>query len=114
MCIRDSSYVVLDDVYDLSSVGKVPFYLMDMGNKIRLDGNFEIGTTLKVTSVSSGEEYDTFKAAADGSALKVYQVSLLPSGADVQGEMSLSVGIPSGFTKKALLYSCLLYTSRCV
>ncbi len=99
------SYVVLDDVYDLSSVGKVPFYLMDMGNKIRLDGNFEIGTTLKVTSVSSGEEYDTFKAAADGSALKVYQVSLLPSGADVQGEMSLSVGIPSGFTKKALLYS---------
>lgn len=99
------TYEVLDDISDLSSIGSVEYYLMDMKNKVRLEGSFEIGTTLKITPLYSGAEYDAFRAEAKDSAMRVYRVSLLPDGAETGGELRIGIGLPTDFTKNSVLYS---------
>ena len=99
------TYEILDDFSDLSGIGCVNYYLMDMSNKVRLEGSFEIGTTLKVTPLFSGEEYDAFREKAGESALRAYRIELLPEDAETEGTLRLGIGLPADFTKDAELYS---------
>lgn len=99
------SYETLDDVSDLSGIGSVSYYLIDMGNKIKLDGSFPVGATLKVTPVYSGAEYDAFRGEAGEGDLRVYEISLLPQDTSASGDLNLSIGLPTSFTKNAKLYS---------
>ncbi len=100
------TYEIIDDFSDLSGIGCVNYYLMDMSNKVRLEGSFEIGTTLKVTPLFSGEEYDAFREKAGESALRAYHIELFPKDAETEGTLRLGIGLPTDFTKDAELYSC--------
>lgn len=85
---------------ELASVSDGAFPLIDMGRKIKVTGSFRMGSSLNVTEVTKGSQYDHFAATAGDKELKVYQVSLLPSGTTVPSEMDLAVGIPSGILNK--------------
>ena len=98
------SYEILSDVSNLDAIGAVPFYLIDMADKVKVEGTFPIDTTLKCTPVYSGAEYDVFSEAAQDSALQVYEISLLPEDTAEDGEYTLSIGLPEGFSNNAQLY----------
>ena len=98
------SYKILSNVSDIDSIGAVPFYLIDMSNKVKVEGTFPIQTTLKCTPVYTGAEYNVFSEEAQGSALRVYELSLLPEGTTAEGDFTLSIGLPTGFSSTAQLY----------
>lgn len=99
------SYKVLNSKKDLSTVSDGNFSLIDAGANVKATGAFKMGTTLNIQEVTSGAQYDTFVAAAGDKKVKVYNVSLLPSGTAVPSDVELSVGIPTGIlTKGAALY----------
>lgn len=98
------SYEILPDVTNLDAIGAVPFYLIDMASKVKVEGTFPVQTTLKSTPVYAGTEYDVFSEEAQGSALRVYELSLLPDSIEAESDFTLSVGLPTGFSNNAKLY----------
>ena len=105
------TYQTVSGIDALSTLDAGTYSLVDMGSKMKLEGAFRLGTTLRAVPVSSGAEYDAFRAQAGSGALAVYHLSLEPAGADVPESMSLKLGIPSGMSKSARLYA---YTSGSV
>ena len=99
------TYQIVADTANLDGIEPAKFYLMDMANKVKLQGNFPIVTTLKVTPVESGAEYDAFAAKAGDGSFRVYEVSLVPEDTETTEPMSLSIGLPDGLTNKAKLYA---------
>ena len=89
----------------LATLDAGTFSLVDMGNKVKLDGEFKLGTTLRVTPVYSGAQYDAFQTQANGSAFAVYQINLEPTTAILPESMDLQMGLPSGLTKNSKLYT---------
>ncbi len=99
------AYQTVSGIDALAELDAGTYSLVDMGSKMKLEGAFKLGTTLRATPVSSGTEYDAFRALAGSGALAVYQLSLEPAGADVPESMALKLGIPSGMSKSAKLYA---------
>ncbi len=99
------TYEVVSGVDALATTVAGTFSLVDMGSKAKLEGAFRLGTTLRVSPVTSGAAYAAFQAQAGESALAVYELSLEPSSAPVPESMSLKLGIPSGMSKNAKLYT---------
>ena len=97
------AYQVVSGVDALATLDAGTYSLVDMGSKIKLEGAFRLGTTLRAVPVSSGAEYDAFRAEAGSGALAVYRLSLEPAGADVPERMEFKLGIPSGMSKNAKL-----------
>lgn len=98
-------YEVVSGVDALATLDAGTFSLVDMGNKVKLDGEFKLGTTLRVTPVYSGAQYDAFQTQASGSAFAVYQINLEPTTAILPESMDLQMGLPSGLTKNSQLYT---------
>lgn len=98
-------YEVVSGVDALATLDAGTFSLVDMGNKVKLDGEFKLGTTLRVTPVYSGAQYDAFQTQANGSAFAVYQINLEPTTAILPESMDLQMGLPSGLTKNSKLYT---------
>lgn len=97
-------YKVLGSKSELASVQDGPFFLADMGKKIKVTGTFLMGTSLNVTDIT-GTEKDTFKTAAAGKAYKAYDIGLLPEGTTAPESMELAVGVPTGIKSQgAALY----------
>lgn len=99
------NYKVVSGIDALPTTDAGTFTLVDMGTKVKLEGAFQLGTTIRVTPVTSGAAYTAFQTAADGSAFAVYQLSLEPSSAAVPESLSLKLGLPAGMTKSAKLYT---------
>ena len=99
------TYEVVSGVDALATLDAGTFSLVDMGNKVKLDGKFKLGTTLRVTPVYSGAQYDAFQTQANGSAFAVYQINLEPTTAILPESMDLQMGLPSGLTKNSKLYT---------
>ena len=99
------AYQVVSGIDALATTEAGTYTLVDMGSKVKLEGAFQLGTTLRVTPVTSGTEYAAFQAQADGGALAVYRLSLEPGTAPVPESMDLKLGIPSGMSKSAKLYA---------
>ena len=97
------NYEVLSDVSDLDSINPGSYYLINLGKKVKVEGNFPINAALNVEKVYSGDEYNAFKAIAGDSALSVLSISANPD--ITEGEYSVSIGIPDGYSKNAKLYS---------
>ncbi|MBP3362023.1 MAG: leucine-rich repeat protein [Clostridia bacterium] len=98
------TYEILDDTSDLTLIEPNEFYLIDLNKKVKVSGTFPITATLTITPVYSGSEYDVFAKAAGAGSLCVYELSLLPAGTDASDELTLSIGLPDGYTKSAKLY----------
>lgn len=98
-------YQVVSGADALATLDAGTFSLVDMGNKVKLEGDFRMGTTLRVAPVYSGTEYDAFHTQAGDSAFAVYQISLEPSGALLPDSMDLQMGVPTGLTKNSKLYA---------
>lgn len=99
------NYEVVSGADALATLDAGTFSLVDMGNKVKLDGEFKLGTTLRVTPVYSGAQYDAFQTQANGSAFAVYQINLEPTTAILPESMDLQMGLPSGLTKNSKLYT---------
>lgn len=99
------TYEVVSGADALDTLDAGTFSLVDMGNKVKLDGKFKLGTTLRVTPVYSGAQYDAFQTQANGSAFAVYQINLEPTTAILPESMDLQMGLPSGLTKNSKLYT---------
>ena len=99
------NYEVVSGADALATLDAGTFSLVDMGNKVKLDGKFKLGTTLRVTPVYSGAQYDAFQTQANGSAFAVYQINLEPTTAILPESMDLQMGLPSGLTKNSKLYT---------
>ena len=98
------SYALMDDVTDLDSIKPNEFYLIDLNKKVKITGVFPINTTLNVVPIYSGSEYEAFAQKAENGSINVYEISLLPENTEVPDEIALNIGIPTGFTKNAVLY----------
>lgn len=98
------SYVVMDDVTDLDSIKPNEFYLIDLDKKVKITGVFPINTTLNVVPVHHGSAYDAFAQKAENGSMNVYEISLLPENTEIPDEVTVNIGIPTGFTKNAALY----------
>lgn len=96
-------YEILDDVSDIDSINPGSFYLINLDKKVKVEGEFAMNSVLSVKDVYSGNEYSAFKEKAGESALCVYEVSADPDAKN--GEYTVSIGLPDGFTKNAKLYS---------
>ena len=99
------TYQVVTGIDALATTDAGIYSLVDMGSKMKLEGEFQLGTTLRATAVTSGTEYNAFKAQAGEGALAVYRLSLEPSAAQVPDSMELKIGIPTGMSKNAKLYA---------
>lgn len=98
-------FKTIDGRGDLDTTRDGAFHLMDMGKKVKLSGEFNMGTSLDVNEVKSGKEFEAFKLVSGEKKLKVYRVGLLPKTAKVPGSMELAIGIPVGTDgKDAALY----------
>ena len=95
-------YEVLDDVSNLDSINPGSFYLINLSKKVKVEGTFPINSVLSAEEIYSGDEYNAFKAKADNGALSVYSISATPDIKD--GEYTVSIGIPDGYSKNARLY----------
>ena len=91
-------------VSGLSEVQPGSFSLIDMGKKVKATGEFQLGDSLRVEFVTSGNEYDKFQATAGNGAVRVYRVSLEPSTSSLPASLDLGIGRPSGMTSNAKLY----------
>lgn len=81
------------------------FSLVDMGNKIKVSGAFQIGSSIKAQKLAGGSAYDAFAAAADGKKMTAYQIDLLPNGAKTPDSMSMQIGLDTSFTSNTKLYT---------
>lgn len=99
------TYQAISGADALATLDVESFSLVDMGRKVKLEGAFRMGTTIRVTPVYSGTQYNAFRAQADGSAFAVYQIGLEPSGAVKPDSMNLVMGLPAGLTKNSKLYA---------
>lgn len=63
------------------------------------------GTTLKVTELTEGERFEAIKNVIKDSKFKVFNITLLLDGAEVQpnGSVKVSLPIPSGYDKSKLI-----------
>lgn len=95
-------YEILDDVSKLDSVDFGNFYLINLDKKVKVEGEFSINSYLSAEEVYSGSEYSAFKAQSSDGALSVYRISANPDIKD--GEYTVSIGIPDGYSKNAKLY----------
>ena len=97
------NYEVLPDVSNLDSVNPKSFYLINLDKKIKVEGEFPINSYLTAEEIYSGDEYTAFKTKSADGALKVYKISATP---DIKnGEYTVSIGIPNGYSTNAKLYS---------
>ncbi len=96
-------YEVLPDVSDLDAIDAGSFYLINLDKKIKVEGEFPINSHLTAEQIYSGTEYDAFKSQAANKALSVYKISASPDIKD--GNYTVSIGIPDGYTKNSKLYS---------
>ncbi len=99
------AYQVVSGADALATTEAGTYTLVDMGNKTKLDGAYQLGTSLRVTPVTSGAEYNAFKAQAGTSAFAVYRLNLEPSTAPLPDSMDLKLGVPSGMSKNTKLYA---------
>lgn len=96
----------LSSVSDPSSIDAGKWYLLDAGHKIELDGEFVIGSYIKVEPLTSGSAYNSFAALANGKAFSAYSLTLMPSGVKVPaGPFDLTIGQPSGYSSGAAIYT---------
>ena len=63
------------------------------------------GTTLKATELTEGERFEAIKKVITDSKFKVFNITLLLNGAEVQpnGSVKVSLPIPSGYDKSKLI-----------
>ncbi len=99
------AYQVVSGVDAMATTDVGTYTLVDMGNKVKLDGAYQMGTTLRMTPVTSGAVYNAFKAEAGDGALAVYQLNLEPNTATVPDSMDLKIGVPSSMSKNTKLYT---------
>lgn len=97
--------VTLSSVSDPSSIDAGSWELVDAGRQVLVSGNFRIGSYLEVQPLTSGNDYNTFSAQANGKAFRAYSLSLLPAGTSAAGPFSLTIGQPDGYSSSAKLYS---------
>lgn len=96
--------VTLDSVADPASIDVSSLELIDAGRQISVAGKFRIGSYLNVQPLTSGSDYNTFAAKANGKAFQAYDLSLLPSGSTASGPFTLTIGQPEGYASSAMLY----------
>ncbi len=89
-----------------SDIDAGSFSLVDMGNKIKLSGEFHLGDALRSEVLSSGEEYAAFLAArGEAGAMKALRLALI-SSFGAPDEMELAAGVPTGMkASTAALYA---------
>ncbi len=97
-------YLAVPDVYDFAAIGLQNFSLMNSKERVMLDGGFQVNATLDLQNVSSGQEYQSFAAAAGEHKFKVYQIGLLPQGVAMGEQINISIGLPTGYSNDASLY----------
>lgn len=97
-------YEVVSDVSNLDSINPGSYYLINLDKKVKVEGEFPIDARLAAEEIYHGAEYDAFAAEADSGALSVYKISAVPDITD--GEYTLSIGLPDGYSKNAKLYRC--------
>lgn len=95
-------YEVLPDVSNLDSINPGNFYLINLDKKIKVEGEFSIHSRLLAEEIYAGDAYNAFKAKSADGALSVYKISAIPDMKD--GEYTVSVGLPDGYSKNAKLY----------
>lgn len=95
------NYEVLPDVSDIASIDPGSYYLIDLGRKVKVEGEFPINASLVIEEIYSGGEYEAFRAKAGDGALTVYKISAPDSES---GEYDVSIGNPDGYSKNAKLY----------
>ena len=96
--------VTLDSVADPASIDVSSLELIDAGRQISVAGKFRIGSYLNVQPLTSGSDYNTFAAQANGKAFQAYDLSLLPSGTTASGPFTLTIGQPDSYSSSAKLY----------
>lgn len=96
-------YEVLPDLSNLDSINPGSFYLINLDKKIKVEGEFPINSYLTVEEIESGDVYNAFKAKSTDGVFSVYKISATPDITD--GEYTVSIGIPDGYSKNAKLYS---------
>lgn len=96
--------VTLDSVADPPSIDVSSLELIDAGRQISVAGKFRIGSYLNVQPLTSGSDYNTFAAKANGKAFRAYDLSLLPSGTTASGPFTLTIGQPDSYSSSAKLY----------
>ncbi len=98
------NYETVNGLSDLADKDIGSFALTDMGKKIKLTGEFKMGSFLDAEDITSGEAYKAFSKAADNSVLKVFKISV-DQEAELPDSMNLAVARPAGMTSSAKLYS---------
>lgn len=95
-------YEVLPDVSNLDSITPGNFYLIQLDQKIKVEGEFSMRSRLITEEIYAGDAYQAFlEKSADG-ALRVYNISVDPeTSAD---SYTVSIGLPDGYSKNARLY----------
>lgn len=96
-------FQVINGSQDLPTLDAGTFSLVDMGKKVKVTGAFRMGDSLMVRKVTSGSEYDAFRAAAQGE-VTVYHISMA-NGAAVPSPMTLGIGRSSGAGTDSKLYT---------
>ena len=97
--------VTLNSVTNPSAIDAGSWELVDAGRQVLVSGNFRIGSYLEVQPLTSGSDYNTFSAQANGKAFRAYSLALLPAGTSAAGPFSLTIGQPDGYSSSAKLYS---------
>ena len=69
------------------------------------EGVITNGTTLKVTEITEGEKFESIKKVITDSKYKIFSISLLLNGTEVQpnGKVKVSIPIPTGYNKENLI-----------